>query len=91
MDCTKPCLLTTSPSRLQATRTPKFVRGFVTFLAYFMVKHGPATVAATMDRVQPGIFVMLVQQVDGAGGSVCVGGGARGPVCVLGEIGRAHV
>lgn len=53
------------PRRLQATRTPKFVRGFVSFLAYFMVKHGPATVATTMDRVQPGIFVMLVQQVGG--------------------------
>ena len=44
------------------------MRGFVSFLAHFTVKHGPAAVAATMDRVQPGIFVMLLQQVwDGCG------------------------
>ena len=61
-------LLLAPLSRLQTSRTQKFVRGFVSFLAHFTVKDGPAAVAATMDRVQPGIFVMLLQQVwDGCG------------------------
>jgi hypothetical protein len=51
--------------RLQSSRTQKFIKGFVSFLALFLVKHGPQLVAATVDRVQPGIFMMLVQQVVG--------------------------
>lgn len=58
-----PTVLTLLFSRLQASRTQKFVRCFVVFLALFIVKHTPATVSAVMDRVQPGVFMMLMQQV----------------------------
>eukprot|EP00955_Chlamydomonas_euryale_P098808 365171-Chlamydomonas_euryale.AAC.12 len=49
--------------RLQKSRTQKFVRGLLMFLAYFIVKQGPQLVSASMDKVQPGIFLMLMQQV----------------------------
>jgi exportin-2 (importin alpha re-exporter) len=58
-----PTVFTLLFSRLQTSRTTKFVRGFITFLAVFIVKHSPAVVAGAMDTVQPGIFMMLVQQV----------------------------
>ncbi|KAL6747498.1 Cse1-domain-containing protein [Haematococcus lacustris] len=50
-------------SRLQASRTHKFVRCLLVFLATFIVKHGPGVTVAALDKVQPGIFLMLVQQV----------------------------
>ncbi|KAG1661631.1 hypothetical protein FOA52_002861 [Chlamydomonas sp. UWO 241] len=58
-----PTVFTLLFSRLQTSRTTKFVRGFIIFIAYFIVKHSPSVVAACMDTVQPGIFLMLVQQV----------------------------
>ncbi|GAX80072.1 hypothetical protein CEUSTIGMA_g7510.t1 [Chlamydomonas eustigma] len=58
-----PTICTLLFGRLQSSRTQKFVKGFVSFLAFFLVKHGPQLVATTVDRVQPGIFMMLVQQV----------------------------
>lgn len=50
-------------SRLQTSRTDKFVRCFVRFLAEFIVKHGPLPLSAAMSKVQPGILLMLLQQV----------------------------
>jgi len=50
-------------SRLQTSRTHKFVRSFLNFLALFICKHGPPAALAAMDKVQPGIFIMLMQQV----------------------------
>jgi exportin-2 (importin alpha re-exporter) len=50
--------------RLQNSRTPKFVRSFVVFLALFICKHGAAFVADSVDAVQPGLFVGgILQQV----------------------------
>lgn len=51
------------PCRLQGSRTHKFVHHFVLFLATFIVKHGPVLTSATLDKVQPGILLMLLQQV----------------------------
>jgi hypothetical protein len=33
------------------------------FVSQFVLKHGPAATLAAVDRVQPGVFVMLLQQV----------------------------
>lgn len=50
-------------SRLQTSRTQKFVRSFVRFMADFAVRHGPSTLTASMDRVQVGVFAMILLQV----------------------------
>jgi exportin-2 (importin alpha re-exporter) len=49
--------------RLQQSRTHKFVRSFLVFLALFIIKHGPPATMASIDKVQPGVFMMLLQQV----------------------------
>jgi exportin-2 (importin alpha re-exporter) len=50
--------------RLQNSRTPKFVRSFIVFLALFMCKHGVVLVASSVDAVQAGLFVGgILQQV----------------------------
>lgn len=49
--------------RLQSMRTPKFVRSLVVFVALLVVKHGVKVAEDTMNAVQPGIFIMLLQQV----------------------------
>jgi hypothetical protein len=42
--------------RLQSARTPKYVRGFLTFLAGFILRHGAAAATASIDAVQSGLF-----------------------------------
>lgn len=41
----------------------QYVRCFIIFLCDFILVHGPEVLAAQMDRVQPGILAMLLQQV----------------------------
>lgn len=43
--------------RLQSARTPKFVRGFLSFLAGFILRHGASATAASIDAVQSGLFM----------------------------------
>ena len=49
--------------RLQAAKTARFVRGFLVLLAHFVAAHGPAALSASMDAVQPGILLVILQQV----------------------------
>ena len=48
--------------RLQAAKTSRFVRGFLVFLSHYVVKRGPAALQASTDTVQPGIFLVILQQ-----------------------------
>ncbi|PSC72253.1 Exportin-2 [Micractinium conductrix] len=50
-------------SRLQSSRTPKFTRSLLLFMALFVCKRGAATVAASIDGVQPGLTLILLQSV----------------------------
>lgn len=50
-------------TRLQSSKTPKFVRGFVLFLAFAICKIGVEAVSSSMDAVQPKIILMILQQV----------------------------
>lgn len=50
-------------SRLQSSRTTKYVRCFLLFVALFTVKHGGAAVSGSIDTVQPGLTAMILQQV----------------------------
>ncbi|KAF5835999.1 cellular apoptosis susceptibility/chromosome segregation 1-like protein [Dunaliella salina] len=58
-----PTIFTLLFSRLQQSRTHKFVRSFMAFLAQFIIKHGPPVTLTSVDKVQPGVFMMLLQQV----------------------------
>uniref|UniRef100_A0A7S3VJD6 Importin N-terminal domain-containing protein n=1 Tax=Dunaliella tertiolecta TaxID=3047 RepID=A0A7S3VJD6_DUNTE len=58
-----PTIFTLLFSRLQQSRTQKFVRSFMAFLAQFIIKHGPLVTMTSVDKVQPGVFMMLLQQV----------------------------
>jgi len=48
--------------RLQAAKTARFVRGFLVFLSHYVVERGPAALQASTDTVQPGIFLVILQQ-----------------------------
>jgi hypothetical protein len=48
---------------LQGSKTPKFTRGFVLFLAFALCKIGVEGVSGGMDAVQPKILLMILQQV----------------------------
>ena len=48
--------------RLQAAKTARFVRGFLVFLSHYVVKRGPVALQASTDTVQPGIFLVILQQ-----------------------------
>lgn len=50
-------------SRLQGSRTPKFARSLVVFMAVFAMRHGVGPLTDSLEAVQPGITLMLVQQV----------------------------
>ncbi len=43
----------------------QFCRFFCVFLSLFLCKHGPAVTSEQLDKVQPGIIYMLLQQVRG--------------------------
>ena len=49
--------------RLQLASTPKYVRGFLAFAGLFVCKAGPAALQESLDPVQPGIFLQLLQHV----------------------------
>ena len=49
--------------RLQAAKTARFVRGFLVFLCHVVLVHGPAALVASTNAVQPGIFLVILQQV----------------------------
>lgn len=49
----------------QGSKTPKFTRGFVLFLAFAICKLGAQAVSSSMDAVQPKIMLMILQQVRG--------------------------
>ena len=38
------------------------MRGFLVFLARYVVRRGPAALQASTDTVQPGIFLVILQQ-----------------------------
>ena len=42
--------------RLQSARTPKFVRGFLSFLAGFILRHGASATAASLTPCRAGFF-----------------------------------
>jgi exportin-2 (importin alpha re-exporter) len=77
--------------RMQNSRTPRFVRGFVALLAKWLASpaQGPATARAAMDAVQPGAYSMTLRQVlapgvvaaagESGGGGGGSGGGGGGP------------
>jgi hypothetical protein len=48
---------------LQGSKTPRFTRGFVVFLALAVCKLGVEGVSSSMDAVQPKIMLMILQQV----------------------------
>ncbi|KAG2290547.1 hypothetical protein Bca52824_050151 [Brassica carinata] len=48
--------------RLQNKKTVKFQKSLVVFMSLFLVKHGHAYLADTMNTVQPNIFTTIVQQ-----------------------------
>lgn len=48
---------------VQGSKTPKFTRGFVLFMAFAMCKLGVEAVSSSMDAVQPKILLMILQQV----------------------------
>ncbi|KAI3438113.1 hypothetical protein D9Q98_000554 [Chlorella vulgaris] len=50
-------------SRLQSSRTSKFTRSLLLFLALFVCKQGAQTVADSIEGVQPGLTLMILQTV----------------------------
>ena len=50
-------------ARLQSSRTAKFTRALLAFLALFVCKRGAQLVADSIDAVQPGLTVMILQTV----------------------------
>lgn len=60
---------------LQGSKTPKFTRGFVLFLAFALCKLGVEATSSSMDAVQPKIMLMILQQVRtgwwGRGAGLC--------------------
>lgn len=50
-------------TRLQTSKTPKYTQCFLVFLCLFVCKLGPVVAMESVDQVQPGIFLMLLQQV----------------------------
>lgn len=49
--------------RLQTARTKKYTAGLLTFLAWLICKQGAPAVQSSVDRVQPGLFRMLLDHV----------------------------
>jgi len=49
--------------RLQAAKTTKYVAGLLGFLSAYVCRKGAAAVQASIDGLQPGLFLMLLQSV----------------------------
>jgi hypothetical protein len=65
VDITALCIVAAPVTRrrMQNMRTHKYVRCFIVFMSTFIVRHNPTMLAAAMDSVQPGVFLMVLQQV----------------------------
>lgn len=50
-------------ARLQSSRTTKFCRSFLVFISTFAVRHGPTKVTESIDGVQAGLMLMILQSV----------------------------
>ena len=50
-------------TRLQGSKTPKFIRGLLLTLSVLVLKHGGSTLVGYVERVQPGLAKMLLGQV----------------------------
>lgn len=49
-------------TRLQTNQTPKFVRCLVIFMSLFIVKHGWNNLVSTLDKMQPGLFLTILEK-----------------------------
>jgi exportin-2 (importin alpha re-exporter) len=49
-------------SRLQSKRTVKFIKSLSIFMSLFVVKHGSANLVGSMNSVQAGIFLVILEQ-----------------------------
>ncbi|KAL3572136.1 hypothetical protein D5086_026040 [Populus alba] len=49
-------------SRLQIKRTVKFIKSLSIFMSLFVVKHGSANLVDSMNSVQAGIFLVILEQ-----------------------------
>ncbi|KAG6488026.1 hypothetical protein ZIOFF_056784 [Zingiber officinale] len=47
--------------RLQSRRVAKFVNSFVVFMSLFLVKHGPSVLVESIDTLQNGLFLNILQ------------------------------
>ncbi|XP_054780699.1 exportin-2 [Prosopis cineraria] len=47
---------------LQHRRTVKLIKSLLIFMSLFLIKHGPSYLVDTMNRVQPGIFTVILNQ-----------------------------
>ncbi|KAK4789380.1 hypothetical protein SAY86_020699 [Trapa natans] len=50
-------------TRLHKKQTVKFVKSLLIFMSLFLVKHGSENLANSMNAVQAGIFVMILEQI----------------------------
>ncbi|CAD7697690.1 unnamed protein product [Ostreobium quekettii] len=50
-------------SRLMKSKTTKYVKSFLVFMALFICKHGPVKVMETIENVQQGLYKMILEQV----------------------------
>lgn len=50
-------------TRLQNKRTVKFVKSLLIFMSLFLVKHGPENLVNTMNAVQSGIILVILEQI----------------------------
>lgn len=59
------CIVDRRPAlrRLQTGRTQWYCKMLLLFTALFVCKHGAATAADSVERVQPGLFNQLLQNV----------------------------
>ncbi|WCJ36132.1 Exportin-2 [Euphorbia peplus] len=48
--------------RLENNLTTKFVKSMLISMSLFLVKHGPGNLVDTMNTVQPGMFLMILEQ-----------------------------
>jgi len=49
--------------RLSTKKTPKYIKGLLVFVCFFISKRGLGTVISSVETVQPGIFNMLLEKV----------------------------
>ncbi|KAE9615357.1 hypothetical protein Lal_00048401 [Lupinus albus] len=49
-------------SVLQQNRTVKLIKSLLIFMSLFLIKHGSSNVVDTMNSVQPGIFIVIMNQ-----------------------------